>query len=95
MRRTHRYVRAVHFCGSARLVAVLAVRRDERDHRDDARLREERRHLGRAAHALGAVVGREAEVAREAGAQVVAVDPEDVLAELEQQLLQTRGSDDS
>ena len=73
-----------------RLVAVLPVRRDEGHHRDDACLGEERRDFGRAPYALGAVVRREAKVAREAGAQVVAVNPEDVLAELEEESLLER-----
>ena len=77
----------------ARRVAVLAVRRDERDDRDHARLVEEGGDVGGAAHALAAVVGREAEVARQPGAQVVAVDVEDVLAVDEEQLLLERLAD--
>ncbi len=74
----------------ARRVAVLAVRRDQRDHSHEPSLREELRHLRRSAHRLGAIRGREAQVLREAGAQVVAVDAVDVLAQREQQLLLER-----
>mmetsp|Transcript_10874 Transcript_10874/g.35695 ORF Transcript_10874/g.35695 Transcript_10874/m.35695 type:complete len:333 (+) Transcript_10874:2438-3436(+) len=66
----------------ARGVAIFAVGRDEGDHGDDTRLGEEGGHVRRAPDGLGAVVGREAEVLSEAGAQVVAVDPEDVLPQL-------------
>eukprot|EP00967_Tisochrysis_lutea_P120950 scaffold198762_cov28-Tisochrysis_lutea.AAC.1 len=75
-----------------RSIAVLPVRRDERDHRDDPRLGEERCDLRGATDGLCAVLRREAQVSGEAGAQVVAVDAEDVLAELvEQPLLERLG----
>ena len=72
------------------LVSHLAVGRDEGDDGNDAGLVEERRHLGGAPHALAAVLRREAQVAREARAQVVAVDVVDVLAVCEEQLLLQR-----
>jgi hypothetical protein len=60
----------------ARGVAVGAVGGDERDERDDARLGEQRRGVRGAADVLRPVVRREAEVAVQAVAQVVAVEPQ-------------------
>ena len=57
----------------ARRVAVGPVRRHERDQRDDAAAAEEAGHFAHAPHGLGAVAGREPEVAVEAGPHVVAV----------------------
>jgi hypothetical protein len=69
-------------------VPVGAVRRDEARDGDGARIREQPRDLGDAADVLGAVRGREGEVAAEAEAHVVAVEevrggaaPEEVLLE--------------
>src|SRR5690606_37812025 len=57
-----------------RHVAVLAVRRDEGGEHDGAGVDEELGHLAGAADVLLAVFGREAEVAVEAVAHVVAVE---------------------
>jgi len=59
----------------ARERAVRGVRADEAHDRDLARVGQERGDVGGAAHVLRAVLGLEAEVAAEAVAEVVPVQP--------------------
>ena len=65
-------------------VAVRAVGRDEGAEHDEARAREQRRHLPHAADVLGAVFGAEAKVRVEAVAHVVAVEHIDLVTHAEQ-----------
>jgi hypothetical protein len=57
----------------ARLVAILGIGRDHGDDRDRTRIRAGGGHRGNAANVLAAILAGESEVAREAGAQGIAV----------------------
>ena len=69
-------------------LAVGPVRRDKCGDDHEARLGEQRRDLADAADVLGAVLGREAEVGRQALAHVVAVERVDLVAAREEGFLE-------